>query len=65
MSDSLRGELIDTAIFLDGVADTLDQWAKNSQGGGWSTHQVEPNLQWANNCRRRSAEIRGTLARII
>ena len=62
---SLRGELIDTVIFLDGVANQLDLWAKQSQGGGWSTHQVEANQQWANNCRRRAAEIRTELARPI
>jgi hypothetical protein len=62
---NLRGELVDTAIFLDGVANQLDQWAKESRNGGWSTHQVEANIQWANNCRRRAAEIRIELARAV
>ena len=59
----MKRELLITATFLEGLADTLDTWARQSRSGGWSTHQVEPNMTRANDCRRRAAEIRAELAR--
>ena len=43
--------------FLFGLAKTLDGWAKQSRDGGWSTHQVEPNISAANDCRRMAGEV--------
>jgi hypothetical protein len=42
----------DAADFLLRTARVLDEWAVQSQNGGWSTHQVEGNLRVANDCRR-------------
>jgi hypothetical protein len=33
------------------VADQLDRWARQSQTGGWSTHQVDPMRRLAANLR--------------
>lgn len=33
------------------VADQLDRWARESQTGGWSTHQVDPMRRLAANIR--------------
>lgn len=34
------------------AADTCDRWAYESRAGGWSTHQVTPNRNLANDLRR-------------
>lgn len=47
-----------TLEFLREMADKLDQWAIESRSGGWSTHQVQSNIQAANDCRRQAAELR-------
>jgi len=48
----------DVISFLEGLADTLDEWAERSIRGGWSTHQVEANRAAANECRRMAAQLR-------
>lgn len=45
--------------FLTGLADRLDRWAHQSRVGGWSTHQVDDNIEAANDCRRIAAELKG------
>ena len=50
--------LTEAAEFLDDLANRLDGWATESRTGGWSTHQVKANLDAANDCRRKAAEIR-------
>ena len=44
-NESLRKWLLDEATLLDA-------WAKESQKGGWSTHQVGPMKERANDLRR-------------
>lgn len=50
--------LNNTIHFLDDLADTLDNWARSSRLGGWSTHQVDANMAKANDCRRQAAALR-------
>jgi len=50
--------LQDTIKFLDDAADTLDAWARESQSGGWSTHQVAANRKLADDHRRKASELR-------
>lgn len=57
----LEVEAAQTVQFLNAMADRLDRWAKDSKAGGWSTHQVTPNEEAANECRRRAAELRAGL----
>lgn len=38
--------------FLESIANQLDKWAYESRKGGWSTHQVEPQIKLANEIRR-------------
>jgi len=38
-------------------ANQLDDWTKESQRGGWSTHQVEPMRKKADQLRREAAEL--------
>lgn len=59
----MLGTLLDHAAFLDGLANRLDDWARQSEGGGWSTHQVGVNRDAANDCRRRAAELRAAIAK--
>src|SRR6185312_6233219 len=40
------------AQLFDTLAKTLDRWANDSRTGGWSTHQVQENIQRADDCRR-------------
>lgn len=47
-----------TALYLEGIADTVDGWAVQSRSGGWSTHQVAANEALANDCRRRASQLR-------
>lgn len=58
VNSGLYVSAIGSAEFLDKLANTLDGWAKQSRTGGWSTNHVEANIQAANDCRRRAAEIR-------
>jgi hypothetical protein len=44
--------------FLEDLANTLDDWAKQTMSGGWSTHQVEDNRRQADNVRREAAALR-------
>lgn len=55
--------LIEAADFLDAVANKLDRWARDSVSGGWSTHQVKPNREMADECRRTAAQCRETSQR--
>ena len=48
----------ETIAFLDGLADLMDGWAKESPEGGWSTHQVQPNMKAADSCRREAARLK-------
>lgn len=54
--------LNDNAVFLEKIADIMDRWAKESRDGGWSTHQVEANIETANECRRMAASIKGLVS---
>lgn len=47
----------ETADFLMKMADDLDQWADQSQRGGWSTHQVEANRATAGKMREQAAKL--------
>ena len=48
----------DTVKFLELLADRLDGWAADSRRGGWSTHQVQANMQTADQCRQKAGELR-------
>jgi hypothetical protein len=50
--------IAEATLFLDGLANRLDQWAEQSRVGGWSTHQVDANIHQANECRRAAAKLR-------
>ena len=43
---------------LSAMADQLDEWARESRTGGWSTHQVDPMTRKADELRRQSAQMR-------
>lgn len=45
----------------DEMADQLDRWSEQSRSGGWSTHQCEPQTRKADECRRKAAQLRGTV----
>jgi hypothetical protein len=44
-------------------ANQLDDWARDSKTGGWSTHQVEPMRAKADQLRREAANLRRLLQR--
>jgi hypothetical protein len=46
------------------MANRLDGWATESRSGGWSTHQVKPNMESADYCRRHAAILRGEAQRL-
>lgn len=48
----LRSERDEMRDALLGIARQLDEWAKESWGGGWSTHQVKPMRRKADELRR-------------
>jgi hypothetical protein len=48
----------DAAAYLSTLADQLDMWAEESRNGGWSTHQVQANINAADSCRRMAARLR-------
>lgn len=54
-----RDELIRV---IEQEADQLDRWANESSTGGWSTHQVNPMRERANELRRIAARAKGTHA---
>lgn len=43
---------------VSAMADQLDDWARESRSGGWSTHQVEPMTRKADELRRQAAQFR-------
>lgn len=47
----------ETITFLTDLANKLDGWAQQSRRGGWSTHQVAPNREAANDCRRMASKL--------
>ncbi len=47
--------------FLEALANQLDDWARESREGRWSTHQVADNIRVANDCRRKAAELKVVL----
>lgn len=56
-AESLR-ELAKNAMrTISEMADQLDTWARQSQEGGWSTHQVQPMRKKADALRREVAFI--------
>lgn len=59
---TMHGNIKATALFLDALANRLDGWARESQSGGWSTHQVSANRSAADDCRRMAAEARAALS---
>lgn len=59
----LTQALRDRADYLDGLANILDGWARESLDGGWSTHQVDPNIASANDCRREASRARNAIAK--
>jgi hypothetical protein len=44
-------------------ANQLDDWAGESERGGWSTHQVDPMRAKADQLRREATELRRLLQR--
>lgn len=60
-SDVLSAAIGDAAAYLSTMADQLDGWADESRRGGWSTHQVAPNMAMADSCRRMAARLRRTV----
>lgn len=52
MSVTIAHEL---AALLMEEADLLDRWAQQSITGGWSTHQVDPMRERADELRRKAA----------
>lgn len=48
----LHRELNDSIKAVESVARQLDDWANESQRGGWSTHQVDPMRRLADILRR-------------
>lgn len=53
------------ALYLDQLADTMDNWAWHSKTGGWSTHQVADNEAKANDCRRRVSQLRIAVSKVV
>lgn len=49
----------------DRDADQLDQWARESRSGGWSTHQVEPMTRKADVLRREASELRRVIRTVV
>lgn len=60
-TDKLGSVVADAAGYLSTLADQLDAWAEESKTGGWSTHQVQANINAANSCRRMAARLRAAL----
>jgi len=57
----LEEAVANAAAYLSSVADQMDAWAEESKTGGWSTHQVQANINTANSCRRVAAMLRATV----
>lgn len=57
----LRSVLIETLQVLDDMARTCEQWALESARGGWSTHQVDANLQAAHKLRAQAGALRDAI----
>lgn len=56
---ALRDSHTELIAELEAAADQCDRWAKQSQSGGWSTHQVEANTKLADRLRRVAANAKG------
>lgn len=41
---------------IEAEADLLDAWARESRGGGWSTHLIDPMRKRADQLRRIAAD---------
>lgn len=63
MSDTLLGIIKIAISDKERDADQLDQWANQSERGGWSTHQVEPMRKQADKLRREAYTLRQDLNR--
>ena len=50
MNDKAKIELLRQTI--KEMAMQLEKWAQESSRGGWSTHQVEPQLRWSSHLSR-------------
>lgn len=61
MSDTLLGMMRIAISDKERDADQLDQWANQSERGGWSTHQVDPMRKQADKLRREASELRREL----
>lgn len=48
-------------FYIERLADILDEWADESELGGWSTHQVKANRDEANKARRFAARLKRTI----
>jgi hypothetical protein len=57
----LRGAVHEAIEALSAMAWQLDEWAKQSREGGWSTHQVDPMLKTADSLRRKADQLRTAL----
>lgn len=53
----MRQTILNTATFLNELANTMEMWAIHSRTGGWSTHQVEANRQQAQRCREEAVKL--------
>lgn len=58
MSETLIAMIISAINDKDRDANQLDQWANESERGGWSTHQVEPMRKLADRLRREASQMR-------
>lgn len=61
MSDTLIGIIKIAISDKERDADQLDQWANQSERGGWSTHQVDPMRKQADRLRREASALRQDL----
>jgi hypothetical protein len=58
--------IINTLIaVLEDAAWHCDKWAKESESGGWSTHQVDANRKLADHLRREIAEAKQELKELM
>lgn len=56
----LRNVIRSSVGTISAMADQLDEWARESRSGGWSTHQVDPMIRKADDLRRQAAQLRLT-----
>lgn len=58
MGETLIAMIVNVINDKERDANQLDQWANESERGGWSTHQVEPMRKLADRLRREASQMR-------